>query len=110
MTYRAFSTSYQLSSALICRYNSTYEEERIIRIRYDFARSSSDCPRTLNVFRQWIEKYWYDIEKDNKTQTQILEFLGSVAVISPNSQAAISIKAKLEKQVQDVAVRSHKIR
>ncbi|XP_074642925.1 son of sevenless homolog 2-like [Tubulanus polymorphus] len=91
-TYRSFCKPHELLDLLIARFNipepplgdnkNLTEEEMSVRLddlkRFRLAYSKPIRFRVLNVFRQWVDKHFYDFEIDETLLDKLRSFLATV--------------------------------
>eukprot|EP01129_Flabellula_baltica_P014536 TRINITY_DN6981_c0_g1_i1.p1 TRINITY_DN6981_c0_g1~~TRINITY_DN6981_c0_g1_i1.p1 ORF type:complete len:1107 (-),score=304.83 TRINITY_DN6981_c0_g1_i1:11-3331(-) len=94
LTYRSFSTSFELLDALIERNKTAREDEK----KFVWLR-------VFNVLKQWIERYYYDFDKDNptlgeRTNAFLEEVINDPDVDTGSVKVAKGVKEKLDKKLR----------
>lgn len=104
-TYRSFSSgSQELLSLLIARERATSSRE--IKIRYDPCGFLSCCilsnTSVYNVITQWINKFWFDFEKDCPALSDmLLEWLNGMPAFLPYYFLSICFVLSLSSVIPD---------
>ncbi|XP_004349414.2 guanine nucleotide exchange factor [Capsaspora owczarzaki ATCC 30864] len=77
ITYRSFCTPTDLLNLLIERYNVpepvNVPQEQLLRFRKNYITPVR--LRVFNVFRQWVDKHYYDFENNTDLLKRFLEFI-----------------------------------